>query len=77
MLQFTYDNHEGAILSPFAVQAEDLQVLDVVDTLQPGHVVLDQIVCGNVSGPVGFEEISQLDQRILGNFDEFILGRRC
>lgn len=74
---FTYDNHKSAVLPPLAIQAENLQVLDVVDTLQPGHVVIDQIVGGNVRRPVGLEEISQLDERILRNFDELILARRC
>lgn len=74
----THDNHECAVLSPLAIQAENLQVLDVVDTLQPGHVVVDQVVGGDVRRPVGLEEVPQLDQRVLGNLDELVIaGWRC
>lgn len=70
----THDNHKSSILSPFAVQAVNLQVLDVVDFLQPLHIVLDQVVGGDMHRPVRLEHVPELDQAVLWNLNQFVLG---
>lgn len=72
----TYDNHKSSVLSPFTVQAVNLQVLDIVDFLQPLHVVLDQVVGGDMRRPVCLEHVPELDEAVLWNLNQFVLGVR-
>lgn len=71
---FTYDDNECSVFSPFTVQAVDFQVLDVVNFLQPFHVVFNQVIGSNMCRPIGLEHVSELDQAILRNFNQFVLG---
>lgn len=69
----THNDNKSSILSPIAVKAIDLQVLHVVDFLEPFHVVFDQVVARNVFRPVGLKHITQLYQAILWNFHKLIV----
>lgn len=68
----THNNHKSSINSPIAIQTINLQILDVIDLLQPLHIVLDQRECGTMYRPVLLVNIAQLNERVLWNFHQFI-----